>query len=83
MTDIRNRDNRLLQIPGKYETLDALTQAISEIVRYNLKETYFQDFASDLKALTTADVRKTTPKVISPPAMDGLSWVTVKPLKNP
>ncbi len=70
----RNRENKLLQIPGKYETMNSLSQAINEIVHFHLADTYFQDYASQLKGITTLEVKNITPLVIKPASM---VWVLV------
>ncbi len=70
----RNRENKLLQIPGKYETMSSLSNGINQIVHYGLKDTYFEDYARELKTIKTADVRNVTGDIITP---SGMVWVVV------
>lgn len=71
---MKNQNNQLLQIPGTYETMGALTGAINDIVRYKLKDNYYQDYATRLKALQVNDVREMSGKVIKP---EQLAWIVV------
>ena len=70
----RNQNNQLLQIPGSYETMGSVTGAINEIVRYGLKDNYFQDYAAKLKALQIKEIREMAGQVIKP---EQLVWIVV------
>jgi zinc protease len=70
----KSQNNQLLQIPGSYETMDAVTGAINDIVRYNLKDNYYQDYAAKMKALQTKEVQDIAKEVIKP---EQLVWVVV------
>ncbi|MEI8114438.1 MAG: pitrilysin family protein [Bacteroidia bacterium] len=70
----KTQKNQLLQIPGSYETMGALTGAINDIVRYSLKDNYYQDYAAKMKALQTNEVQKTASEVIKP---EQLVWIVV------
>jgi zinc protease len=70
----KSQTNQLLQIPGSYETMDAVTGAINDIVRYGLKDNYYQDYAAQMKALQTKEVQKMAIEVIK---SDQLVWVVV------
>ena len=70
----KSQNNELLQIPGSYETMGAVTGAINEIVRYKLKDNYFQDYASKLKALQVKEIQEMAGKVIKP---EQLAWIVV------
>jgi zinc protease len=70
----RNRDNKLLQIPGRYETMNSLASAINEIIHYQLDDSYFEDFARLLKAVDINEVRSVAPRIINPA---GMVWVVV------
>jgi zinc protease len=71
---LKNQKNELLQIPGSYETMGAVTGAVNEIVRFGLKDTYFQDYAAKLKALQLKDIQEMADKVIKP---EQLVWIVV------
>ena len=66
--------NELLQTPGRYETMGAVSGAINEIVRYSLKDSYFQDYAAKLKSVQLKDVQETAKTVIKP---NQLVWIVV------
>ncbi|NJK98951.1 MAG: insulinase family protein [Bacteroidales bacterium] len=70
----KNQNNQLLQIPGSYETMGALSGAIIDIVRYNLKDNYYQEYASRLKALQAKEIKEMAVKVIKP---EQLAWIVV------
>jgi zinc protease len=68
------QNNELLQIPGSYETMGAVAGAINEIVRYGLKDTYFQDYAAKLKNSQLKEVQEVAKKAIKP---EQLVWIVV------
>lgn len=70
----KTQNNQLLQIPGSYETMDAVTGAINEIVNYGLKDNYYQDYAAKMKALQTKEVQDMAKEVIKTGQM---VWVVV------
>lgn len=70
----RNKNNELLQIPGSFQTIGDVSGAINEIVRYGLKDTYFQDYAAKLKGLQLNEVQNMAGKVIK---SKQLAWIVV------
>jgi len=70
----KTQNNQLLQIPGSYETMDAVTGAINDIVNYSLKDNYYQDYATKMKALQLKEVQDMAKEVIKP---EQLVWVVV------
>jgi zinc protease len=70
----KTQKNQLLQIPGSYETMDAVAYAINDIVRFGLKDNYFQDYAAKMKALQTKEIQEMAGKLIKP---DQLVWIVV------
>jgi len=69
-----NQNNKLLQIPGTYETGDAVLNTISKIVANNLKDTYPQDNAKNLKNAKLTDIQQVAKTIIKP---NQLTWVVV------
>ena len=69
-----NQNNKLLQIPGTYETGDAVLNTISRMVANNLKDTYPQDNAKNLKSAKLADIHQAAKAIIKPAQ---LTWVIV------
>ena len=70
----KTKNNQLLQIPGSYETMGSLSGAINDIVRFNLKDNYYPDYAEKLKALQVNEIREMAGKVIKP---EQLCWIVV------
>jgi len=70
----RNQKNKLLQIPGSYETMNSVVNAIDQIVTYGLKDNYFAEYASKLRLVQTKDVRELVAKTIKP---DQMTWIIV------
>ncbi len=69
-----NQNNKLLQIPGTYETGDAVLGTISKMVANNLKDSYPQDYAKNLKGAKLADIHQAAKTIIKP---GQLTWVVV------
>ena len=69
-----NQNNMLLQVPGTYETGDAVLSTINKMVAYQLKDTYPEDYAKGLKAAKLEDVQKMAKQLIKP---QQLTWVVV------
>lgn len=69
-----NQNNKLLQIPGTYETGNAVLNTISKIVANNLKDTYPQDNAKNLKNAKLTDIHQVAKTIIKP---NQLTWVIV------
>ncbi len=70
----RNQKNKLLQIPGTYETAGAVVNAIDEIVTYGLKDNYFTEYVAKLKSLQTKEIQELAAKTIKP---DQMAFVVV------
>lgn len=70
----KNQNNMLLQIPGNYETGSAVLNTINKMVSNNLKDSYPEDYAKNLKAVKTADVQQASKQIIKP---GHLTWVVV------
>ena len=70
----RNQKNKLLQIPGSYETTNSVVYAIDQIVTYGLKDDYFAENARKLKSVQTKDIQELALETIKP---DQMVWVIV------
>jgi zinc protease len=70
----KNQSNQLLQFAGKYETMSAVLWDINDIIKFNLKDNYFQEYYNKLKALQVKDVQGVASQVIKP---EQLTWVIV------
>jgi zinc protease len=61
----------VLTLPGRWETADAVADAIGDIVRFRFPDDYFEGYAAKVRAVTLADVAAAA-KIIQP---DRLVWV--------
>ncbi len=63
-----------LQLPGSWETGNAVAESIGELVRFGLPDDYYATYPGKVKALALDDVAGAARKVLRP---DGLIWVVV------
>lgn len=69
-----NQTNMLLRIPGTYETGNAVLNTIIKMASQNLKDSYPEDYAKNLKSVKPEDIHKAA-KILAKP--DKLTWVIV------
>ena len=63
-----------LTLPGSWETMAALSGAITDIVSYGLDDRYYDTFAEKVRAQTVQDLTRVAMEVLHP---DQLIWVIV------
>ena len=63
-----------LTLPGSWETMAALSSAISDIVTYGLDDRYYDTFADKVRAQTVQSLTTVATEVVHP---DRLIWVIV------
>jgi zinc protease len=68
------KDSIAIALPGNNETSDEIANSYSEIVTFGLKDSYWNDFAGNLLALTPANVSAVANRLIQPEA---ITWVVV------
>src|SRR5881394_3134098 len=66
--------NQTLQLPGTWETDDAVANSLGEIVTFGLPEDYFTTYPAKVRSLSVSDVDKAAKEVVHP---DQLVWVVV------
>ncbi|HEX9654958.1 MAG TPA: pitrilysin family protein [bacterium] len=66
--------NRVLRLPGSWETVDEVGNAINDIVRYGLPDDYYQTYPTKINAVTLAEISSAARQVIHP---QNLVWVVV------
>jgi len=66
--------NQTLELPGTWETMGRVGDALAEIVRFGLPDDYFLTYPDKVQALTQADLAKAAKTVVHP---DNLIWVVV------
>ena len=66
--------NETLSLPGSRETVDAVSDSISELIQFGLPDDYYDTYAGKVRALKTSDVNDAAKSVIHP---DNMIWVVV------
>jgi zinc protease len=66
--------NRILRLPGSWETSGEVSAAIQEIVEFGLPLDYYGNFAARVQGLQLADVQSAAGRVVRPA---GMTWVVV------
>ncbi len=68
------KKNQTLKLSGQWETMSAISGSLSNIVRYDLPENYYETYAENIMALTDDGVANAARTLIHP---DRLVWVIV------
>ncbi len=66
--------NEVLGLPGSWETIGRVAGALTEIVQFNLPDTYYDDYPARITGMKTEDVQQAAQRVIKPNSM---VWVVV------
>jgi len=66
--------NLTLQLPGRWETMGAVSGSIQELVQYGIPEDYYATYAQKVRSLKTGDIADVARKVIHP---DNIVWIVV------
>ncbi|HUR94024.1 MAG TPA: pitrilysin family protein, partial [Gemmatimonadales bacterium] len=70
----RAKASLTLTLPGSWETMGAVAGSIGEIVAFGLDDRYFETYADNVRAQTTATVTAAAARTVQP---DRLVWVIV------
>ncbi|MEM7764590.1 MAG: pitrilysin family protein [Pseudomonadota bacterium] len=70
----RVRDGNTLSLPGRWETIGAVSGSLAEIVRFDLPDNYWSTFADRTRAITLGSVNDEAQRIIKP---DNTIWVVV------
>jgi zinc protease len=73
------QDSLTLQLPGSNETSGEVAGSYADIVTYGLKDSYWNDFVGEVKAMTPARLTSAAQKLVRP---DALTWVIVGDLSK-
>ena len=73
------RDSLTLQLPGSNETSGEVAGSIADIITYGLKDSYWNDFVGEVKAMKPARLTSAAQKLVHP---DALTWVIVGDLSK-
>ncbi|HEX2521765.1 MAG TPA: pitrilysin family protein, partial [Terriglobia bacterium] len=66
--------NQTQELPGSWETMNAVGASIADIVRYGLPDNYYQTYAEKVRQLKTPQLSAAAQKLLVP---DQLVWVSV------
>lgn len=70
----RTQNNQTLQLPGSWETIEAVSGAIGELVTFGLPDDYFKTYPGTVRALTVDEITAIARKVLRP---DRFIWIIV------
>ena len=70
----RVRDTRVRSLPGRWETNDAVSASLVEMVTYNLPDDYWQGYSERLMAVDADAVAAVADRLVRP---DSLIWVVI------
>jgi zinc protease len=73
------QDSIAIALPGNNETSDEIATSYGEILTFGLKDSYWNDYVSEVTALTPAEVNKSAGRLIYP---EVLTWVVVGDLSK-
>ncbi|HMV25259.1 MAG TPA: pitrilysin family protein [bacterium] len=71
---MRTQSNQVLQLPGTWETNNAVLGSLQQLVQFGFNDDYFDHYAQSIRNLSPADVRKAAQSLLKP---DHLIWVIV------
>ncbi len=70
----KSKASNTLSLSGRWESSGAVLGSISQIVQYALPDSYFNEYAAEVQALTLDEVRRISKRIIQP---EKLTWVVV------
>lgn len=66
--------NRILELPGRWETNNAVSNSLDALVKYKLPDNYYQTYDQQVRNLGLKEVNSTAKKLIHPESMN---WFVV------
>ncbi|MCF6170543.1 MAG: insulinase family protein [Bacteroidales bacterium] len=70
----KTKENEVLSLPGKWETLSAVQGSLLSVVRYGLPDDYFQKYADVVRKLKMNDVATAAKSIVHPAH---INWIVV------
>ncbi len=70
----KSQKNMTLNLPGRWETINAVSNSVEEIVQFGLDDDYYNKYPEEIKELDLNDLAKAAKTVIHP---NNLVWVIV------
>ena len=60
------KTNQILKLPGQWETNSAVSNSVSDLVKYELPDDYYQKYDENVRSLSLADLQNVSKKVVKP-----------------
>ena len=70
----RALNKRILTLPGRWETAGAVESDIANMVRYKLKDDYWDNYVKNLNKVSLAQVNQSAKEFVKP---EGMLWIVV------
>ncbi len=70
----KSKASLTLTLPGSWETMDAVSTSVQNLIRFGLDDRYYDTFVPKVRALAITDVGAAAPEVVRP---EHLVWVVV------
>jgi len=70
----KTKSNKTLTLPGRFETISAVSDGVADIVRFGYADDYYETYADAVRSLSLNDVKDATNEVLH---KDNLTWVIV------
>lgn len=68
------KTNQVLKLPGQWETNAAVNNSVTNLVRYDLPDDYYQKYDQSVRDLSLDDVQSVSKKIVRP---DAVNWFMV------
>jgi zinc protease len=76
---VKIRENRILRLPGSWETLSEVGDSLEDLIRFGLPDDYYETYPRKLRNLKLAEVSLAARRLID---VDRLLWVVVGDLSR-
>ena len=76
---VKIRENRILRLPGSWETISEVGDSLEDLIRFGLPDDYYETYPRKLRNLGLAEVSLAARRLIS---VDRLLWVVVGDLSR-
>jgi len=68
------KTNQVLKLPGQWETNDAVSNSLYNLVKYKLPDNYYQEYDKYVRDLTLLELNSVSKKVVKP---NNVNWFVV------
>jgi predicted Zn-dependent peptidase len=68
------KTNQVLSLPGQWETNDAVSNSVENIVKYDLPDDYYQKYDSEVRTLDLKELQEVSKTVVKP---EQVNWFMV------